>query len=520
MAEAIGLKVDDPRFWDPGHLRQEIDRIFDICWSCRLCFKFCGSFPTLFDLIDRQSDRLRHDHLAAHPELVAQADARRREAAAQPPPLEHPEVEVGVTYGDELPELHGHARDLSVAQVDRVVDLCFQCKLCYPNCPYTPPHEFAIDFPRLLLRWKAHRTRRRGVSLRAKLMRDTATIGRLASLAPALANWALKNRLNRTLMERTVGIHRAKLMPTYHRATVPAWWRRHRPRPEPAQALRDGVEAPTPLRVALFSTCLIDYNDPEVGEAAVRVLEHNGVEVVRPAGQVCCGMPFLDGGDLESAAEQVRRNIAVLTPFVEQGYRVVIPSPSCSLMVREEFPQLVAGEPATRLAQHTHDLDEYLYRIAREGRLKRDFQRRFGRVQYHVPCHIRVQNIGIRGRDLLKLVADQVDDVQECSGHDGTWSMQKAHFPDSLRWGQKAFDGMRATEVGEPCALACTDCRLAALHIEQGAGRKTVHPVVALAHAYGFAVGTTLESRPFGGEEDGRRTTGDGEGEPPGEPRG
>jgi Fe-S oxidoreductase len=228
----------------------------------------------------------------------------------------------------------------------------------------------------------------------------------------------------------------------------------------------------------------------------VRVLEHNGVEVVRPDGQVCCGMPFLDGGDLDAAAKKIRTNVDVFTPFVEQGYAIVIPSPSCSLMVREEFPQLVAGARTDRVAQRAHDLDEYLYRIAREGRLKRDFQRRFGRVQYHVPCHIRVQNIGIRGRDLLGLVADQVDAVQECSGHDGTWSMQKDHFAESLRWGQKAFAGMRATEAGEPCALACTDCRLAALHIEQGAGRKTVHPVVALAHAYGIDVGVPLESRP------------------------
>jgi Fe-S oxidoreductase len=270
---------------------------------------------------------------------------------------------------------------------------------------------------------------------------------------------------------------------------------------ETPQPPRDGVESPTPLRVALFSTCLVDYNDPVVGQAAVQVLEHNGVEVVRPEGQVCCGMPFLDGGDLDAAAKQIRHNLAVFAPLVEQGYEIVIPSPSCSLMVREEFTQLVAGAAARLVAQHAHDLDAYLYRIAREGRLKRDFTRRFGRVQYHVPCHIRVQNVGIRGRDLLKLVADEVDAVQECSGHDGTWSMQKEHFADSLRWGQKAFDGMR-TEVAEPCALACTDCRLAALHIEQGASRKTVHPVVALAHAYGLPAGAGLESKPV---DDARR---------------
>lgn len=498
MAEAIGLRVDDARFWDPAHLRQEADRIFDICWGCRLCFKFCGSFPTLFELIDGRTEQKRAAHLAAHPEIAEAAAARRREAAAAPAPeaAGHEEgLEVGVTYGDELPELQAHARDLDDAEIDRVVDLCFQCKLCYPNCPYTPPHEFALDFPRLLLRWKAHRTRREGVPVQTRLMRDTATIGKLASAAPALTNWALRHPANRAVMEQVVGIHRDKLMPTYHRETFPQWWSRHTPRVEALQPLKEGVERPTPTKVVLFSTCLIDYNDPAVGIAAVQVLEHNGIEVVRPPAQVCCGMPFLDGGDLDAAGAKIRANVDVLAPYVEQGYAIVIPSPSCSLMVREEFPQLVAGARSDLVAGRAHDLDEYLYRIAREGRLKRDFTRRFGHVRYHVPCHIRVQNIGIRGRDLLGLIADEVETVQECSGHDGTWSMQKAHFQESLRWGQKAFAGMREG-AGEPCALACTDCRLAALHIEQGAGRRTVHPVVALAHAYGFDLPVPLESRP------------------------
>src|SRR5262249_30858460 len=208
-----------------------------------------------------------------------------------------------------LPQLHAHSSQLRNDEIDSIVELCFQCKLCYPNCPYTPPHEFAIDFPRLLLRWKAHHTRRHGVPTRARLIRDTATIGKLGSVAPGVTNWALRNPANRAVMEATVGIHRDKLMPTYHRETFPRWWRRHRPQVEPAQPLKEGVENPTPLKVALFSTCLIDYNDPAVGKAAVQVLEHNGVEVVRPDGQVCCGMPFLDGGDLNAVAPYIRRNV-------------------------------------------------------------------------------------------------------------------------------------------------------------------------------------------------------------------
>lgn len=497
MAESIGLRLGDPQFWDTTHLRQEVDRIFDVCHSCRLCFKFCGSFPTLFEMIDGKTEAVRQAYLAEHPEVVALA-AQRRQAAGdtgEPKPVEHGEPEVGVTYGDELPELAVHTKDLSKEEIDRVVDLCFQCKLCYPNCPYTPPHDFAIDFPRLLLRWKAHRVRQRGVPLKTRVMRDTVLIGKAASAAARLSNWALRNRLNRRLMERATNIHRDKLMPTYQAETFPRWWRKRTAQVEAIQPAREGVEAALPLKVALFSTCIVDFNDPATGKAAVQVLEHNGVEVAWPDGQVCCGMPYLDEGDVDTAMQKARANQAAFASWIERGYAVVIPSPSCSLMVREEYPQLIETAAMRAFAERTHDLNEYLYRFAREGRFKRDFQRRFDEIRYHVPCHIRVQNIGIRGRDLLRLVADKVEAVQECSGHDGTWSMQVEHFQESLHWGRKAFEGMQPG-AGEACALGCSDCRLAALHLRQGGGVATVHPVMVLAHAYGFGAELPVASKP------------------------
>ncbi|HVN85693.1 MAG TPA: heterodisulfide reductase-related iron-sulfur binding cluster [Candidatus Binatia bacterium] len=488
MAEAIGLKIHENKFWDAGDLRREVDRIFDICHGCRLCFKFCGSFPTLFDSIDQKTEARRAEHLAQHPELIEQAARKRAEAAATAAPREHHE-ERAEAFGDELPELQAHAGDLTAAEIDRVVDLCFQCKLCYPNCPYTPPHEFALDFPRLLLRWKAHRVRRDGVPLKTKLIRNSRLIGRLGSVQPAVTNWAMGNSLNRVAMEKTVGIHRNKLLPTFHAETFPRWWSRRGPaQVEAPQPLKEGVEHPTPLKVALFSTCLVDYHSPETGKAAVRVLEHNGVEVAFSEEQICCGMPFLDSGDVDAAAHNARRNVAVLRDWVARGYEVVVPSPSCSLMVREEYPQLLGDAASAEVSAHSRDLAEYIFRIARDGRLKRDFKRRLGKIKYHVPCHIRVQNIGLRGRDILKVIADEVDAVQECSGHDGTWSMSVEHFDESLRWGKKLFAGMTPA-AGETCSGACSDCGLAALHIKQGCGQQAVHPVVALAWAYGFDVG-------------------------------
>ena len=487
MAESIGLKTGDARFWDSNNLRTEIDRVFDICHSCRLCFKFCGSFPTMFELIDGITDRRRADYLAEHPEVVEAAE-RKRAAAAQAAPKEH-DGERAEGFGDEMPELSGHASDLSHADVDRIVDLCFQCKLCYPNCPYTPPHEFAIDFPRLLLRWKAQRVRHQGVPLRTKVMRNTALLGTVGSMAPGLTRWATSNSANRLLMEKVLNVHREKQLPAFHGETFAKWWqRRGAGRVEAAQPLKEGVESPTPMKVVLFATCLVNYNDPVAGKAAVQVLEHNGVEVAYPSEQVCCGMPILDGGDLDAVASAVRRNVDLLADWVARGYEIVIPSPSCSLVIREEYPQLSDDPAAATVAAHSHDLCDYIFRIGREGRLKRDFRRRLGRVKYHVPCHLRVQNIGFRGRDLLKLVADEVELIQECSGHDGTWSMQKENFKDSLRWGRKLFDALEPT-AGEGCSATCSDCALAATQINQATGLKALHPVVVLAYAYGFDVG-------------------------------
>ncbi|HZR82607.1 MAG TPA: heterodisulfide reductase-related iron-sulfur binding cluster [Candidatus Binatia bacterium] len=495
MAESIGVRIADPKFWDAADLRSEIDRVFNICDSCRLCFKFCGSFPRLFEAIDGRTEANRARHLAEHPELIAEAERRRAQAEASGPRVHEEGVEAAEAFGDELPELAAHARDLSRDEIDRVADLCFQCKLCYPNCPYTPPHEYAVDFPRLILRWNAQRARRQPPSLAKRILRNPVLVGRLASLTPRLARFGMTNRASRWAMEKLLGVHRDKDLPPVHRETFPRWWREHvrTPRPTAVAATNGSPDAATtagelPRRVVLFSTCLVDYNDPGTGRAAVKVLEHNGIEVAWPEGQACCGMPRLDGGELERAAEQARANVALLQPWVARGYAVVVPSPSCSLMMREEVPQLVATPEGRAVAAATHDLCDYLFKLGRAGGVRKEFVRRLGRVKYHVPCHIRAQQIGYRGRDVLRWVSEGIDLVQECSGHDGTWSMWKENFHDSLRWGRKCFEGMKPA-VGEACSAACTDCALAALQIRQGAGVTAIHPVVALAYAYGFDVG-------------------------------
>lgn len=502
----VGLKVHHPKFYDQDDLRAEVDRVFDICNGCRLCFKYCESFPILFKRIDDLSEARRQEYLRAHPELVARAEENRKsmEAAGVDPSKEG--LEYAVSAGDDLPELSAHASDLSVAVIEEVNDHCFQCKMCYVKCPYTPSdnHEFMLDFPRLLLRWKANKVKREGVPLQKQVMTRTDLVGAVATKVAPLVNWANRNKLNRILAEKTAGIHRDKILPEFSANPFPAWWVKHESHrhdhhadeQEGADGSQDihaeaaDAPAPTPGKVALFSTCLGNYNKPAIARAAVRVLEFNGIQITWPRTQLCCGMPFCDTGDMPSALANMKQNLDAFAPLVEKGYAIVTLEPSCGLIFRQEYLQLTeGGDPELRakaeaVAAATRDIHEYLWQLKKENRLRREFATTFGKIKYHIPCHMRAQNIGFRSRDILKLICEDVEMINECSAHDGTWSMDKKYFEESLRYGKKLFDKVK----DGPCDGVCTDCTLAANQIKQGTELAAEHPILLLAKAYGLEI--------------------------------
>jgi Fe-S oxidoreductase len=228
----------------------------------------------------------------------------------------------------------------------------------------------------------------------------------------------------------------------------------------------------------------VNYNDPVTGRAAVEVLERSDIRV-ELCYERCCGMPFTDVGDLDSARANAERNVADLLPFVEAGAKVVVPGPSCSLMLKTEYPELLGTEAARRVADATQDLMEFLYHLARDKKMNRDFKQELGRVAYHAPCHLRAQNIGFRSRDLLRLTGAEVEVIDACSGVDGTWGMQARFHDESMKVAEKMLARIDAAELDH----ISTDCPLAALRIEEGLGRKAVHPVVLLRHAYGDNTG-------------------------------
>ena len=416
----------DPAYWDEALLKDEVERAFEICHGCRLCFKYCDSFPNLFKLLD------------------------------------------GPRQGD--------VRALTGADRDGIMDDCFQCKLCEVQCPYTPRegHDFQLDFPRLVHRYQAIRKRREGFSLRDRVLGDPDLAGSLARKSFGLANTMNRVKVHRWFMDKILGVHPQAHLPEFASATFEAW------------AEKSGRIADAPgAEAVLFQTCYIQHNDPQIGKDTLEVLERNGCQAKCVGGLVCCGMPAWEHGDLDSLRAQARHNLDVLMPHVLAGSKVVVINPTCAMMMRREYPELLEGadrERARQLAAAIRDSGEFLWSIRNEPRANWEFQSSPGPVAYHAPCHLRAQSVGFKGRDLLKKIPGvTVSSVLECCGHDGTFAMKTETFDASRRLGGKAFAGMKGDTAAQVWA---TECPLAGLQFEQHAGRKALHPMTILARAY------------------------------------
>src|SRR5215831_20679555 len=431
------MDVNAPEFWDVGKVETELRRVYDICNGCRRCLPLCPSFKVMFERLD--------------------VDA-----------------------------VDGDVEKLPAADLKEVVDLCYQCKLCYNHCPYTPPHRWAVDFPRLMLRARAAEARTSGVTLQDRMLGNTDLVGRVGSLLAPLSNWMNELVVHRAFMQWIAGIHRKRRLPRFHRPTFSAWFRR---RPQTAAgAARAAAPAASAAsvpsvnrKVALFATCSVEYNAPEIGRAAVGVLERNGVDVTLPE-QRCCGMPYLDGGAVDQCRDLVRDNVRTLAAAVREGRDIVSPGPTCSYMLKQEYPWLDGSEDARLVAANTRDIFEYLAKLHAAGELDTKFAKPVGAITYHVPCHLRAQNIGHKSAEVLRAIpGTSVDVVEKCSAVDGTWGFKTEYYELSMKLAMPLFD---AVTTGAP--VAATDCPLAALQIAQGTGRRAKHPVEILAAAYGF----------------------------------
>jgi Fe-S oxidoreductase len=427
----IDWKSDD--FWDRDSLERELERVYDICHGCRRCVSLCDAFPTLFDLVD-ESDTLEVD---------------------------------GVDRAD----------------YHKVVEQCYLCDLCYmTKCPYVPPHEWNVDFPHLMLRAKALRFREQGAPLRDRLL--TSTDRTFGAVSIPLVDITV-NALNaaapvRKLLQSILDIHAEAPLPRFYSNTG-----RKR-----AKALKRPVEATavgdTTGKVALYTTCFGNYNSPVVCEDFVKVFQHNGIAIDVVEREQCCGMPKLELGDLDAVDRLKRDNIPLLAALVDRGYDLVAPIPSCVLMYKQELPLMYPDDPDVKKVQAAFfDPFEYLWKRHRGGALNTDFSRSLGSVAYQVACHQRVQNIGMKTRDVLQLVPDTEVSAQErCSGHDGTYAVKRETRDKSVRIARPV---VRKVDQAAPDHFS-SDCPMAGDHIAHLADgiAAAEHPMTLLRMAYGL----------------------------------
>ena len=430
------LDWKNPDFYNEKKLNHELERVFDACHGCRRCVSLCTAFPTLFDLVD----------------------------------------------GSSTMEVDGVAK----ADYMKVVDECYLCDLCYmTKCPYVPPHPWNIDFPHVMLRAKAVKFKKGGTTFRDKLLSSTDAMGTLASIPVVVqvVNTVNKTPATRKLMDNVLGIAAERHLPEYDSAKF-----RKTAKPDASFPVKDGKT--TPGKVAIFSTCYVNYNEPGIGHDLIAILKHNEIPHVVVEKENCCGMPKLELGDLEAVRKLKDGNIPVLAKLAREGYAIMTAVPSCTLMFKQELPLMFPEDADVKaVAEAMYDPFEYFVLRNKDGLLKTDFRKPLGKVSYHIPCHLRVQNMGRKTEEFLKLIpGTKVTTVERCSGHSGAWGMKEQFHQMAMKIGKPVF---KAMAEANPDYIS-SDCQLGGRHIEQGTHDSNLtkaplaHPLTLVRMAYGL----------------------------------
>ena len=434
------LDWKNPEFYDEASCFKELERIFDICHGCRRCVSLCGSFPTLFDLVD-ESKTMEVD---------------------------------GVAKQDYW----------------KVVDQCYMCDLCYmTKCPYTPPHEWNLDFPHTMLRAKAIKFKKGEVGTAEKLLASTDLHGSFAGIPIVVqaVNAVNKTKAARSVLESVAGVDKDAWLPEL----ASKKFRSDTPKAR-ASEVKNGEK--TPGKVAIFATCYVNYNEPGIGHDLLKILDHNDIPYVIVDKEKCCGMPKLELGDLDSVDQSKQANIPVLHRYAQEGYAILSAVPSCTLMFKQEIPLMYPDDQAVQQVKEAMwDPFEYLMARKRDGLLKTEFPQKLGNVSYQIPCHGRVQNIGRKTEEMLKMIPDtSINTIERCSGHAGTFGVKKAYHQQAMKIGKPVFKAMASMQDGAKPDYISSDCPLGGHHIAQGFEVNELgtpelnHPLTLVRKAYGL----------------------------------
>ncbi len=363
-------------------------------------------------------------------------------------------------------------RALSSGAVRKVADLCVNCKMCASECPAR------VNIPKLMLEAKAANVAKHGLDRNEWALARTEELAALGSAFAPVANGLLGNRLARWLLERLLGISRHRRLPAFasrnflRRARYRGWTRK-------PQSQRP--------RVAYFVDVFATYNDPTIAEAVVEVLHHNGIEVYVPPGQLGCGMAALAQGDVETARETVQHNLRLLADLPREGYTILCSEPTAALMLRQDALYLLDDPDVQLLASSTVEFTSYLWDLHQQGRLRTDLNRLDLSIGHHIPCHLKALGGSPAGPALLSLIPGlRVHTIDKgCSGMAGTFGLRADSYALSLAVGRPLFRELARPRV----LLGSTECSTCRLQMEEGSGKRTLHPAQYLALAYGLMPG-------------------------------
>ena len=427
------IDFENPDFLNPEKLDSEMRRVFDICHGCRRCFNLCDSFPKLFDMIDESKSE---------------------------------DVE-----------------SLSSDQFIPVVDACTVCDMCFmTKCPYVPPHDFDLDFPHLMLRYRAAQKKKGKLPLVPRQLAEIDRNSKIGIMFSNLINWMsnIKNKLFRKILEKISGIDIRVQLPKYNSETFTNFFKKN------ISKISYGNENED-RKVVIYSTCFVNYNKKNTGVAALKVLKKNGVEV-QEAYPGCCGMPFLEQADLPKVVEQAKKVSKDLLKWVEKGYKVITLTASCGLMLKFEWPLLLPEDKSIKkLSVNVIDIDEYIVDIANKEGLVDGLQEIDGGITVHHACHARAQNMGIKARDMLKLIPNvKIDIVERCAGHGGTFGVMKDTHDLAIKVGRPTVRQIKTKNN----KYMASDCPLAGKHLKQLevdtniSNDEALHPIELMAKSY------------------------------------
>jgi len=427
------VDFNHPDFLDLKKLDQEMRRVFDICHGCRRCFNLCDSFPKLFDMIDESKNE--------------------------------------------------NVESLSSDQFAPVVDACTLCDMCFmTKCPYVPPHEFDLDFPHLMLRYRVLQKKQNKLSVIPAQLAEMDRNAKIGVLFSGFINWIvnIKSKFLRKILELVAGIDKRARLPSYNSETFTNFYKKNNS--------SISLESPNKDRkVVIYSTCFVNFNKKDTGVAALKVLKKNGVEV-KEAYPGCCGMPFLEQANLPKVAVQAKKVSKDLLKWVDKGYRVITLTASCGLMLKFEWPLLLPkNEGVIRLSKNISDIDEYIVDISNKEGLAKGLKEIDGGVTVHHACHARAQNMGNKARDMLNLIPNiKIDVVERCAGHGGTFGVMKTTHNLALKVGRPTARQIK----NKNNKYMASDCPLAGKHLKQLeqdtkiSHDEALHPIELMAKAY------------------------------------